>query len=252
MKRFSGRTVIITGAGSGIGEACARQFASEGASVAALDVDEKKAQRIADEIGVDKAFAAGVDVSDRAAVNQVVNDVKKRFGRVDVLVNSAGIRGVASVLDVEPEQWRRVHAVNLDGTLNTMQAFARLARDAGTPGAIINVSSMGGIMGVPNRAAYVSSKHAVSGITREMAMEVGVLGIRVNAVAPGMIRTPMTEVMFVEAEGPERIAKVHPIGREGRPEEVAATIVFLASDDASFITGAIIPVDGGYSAGKGW
>jgi meso-butanediol dehydrogenase / (S,S)-butanediol dehydrogenase / diacetyl reductase len=141
-------------------------------------------------------------------------------------------------MEVELEQWRRVHAVNLEGTLNTSQSFARLASKAGRPGAIVNVSSMAGIMGIPDRASYVSSKHAIVGLTREMAMEVGALGIRVNAVAPGMIRTAMTEVMFQDRSG-------RPAGR------VAGAILFLASDQASFVTGVILPVDGGYSAGKG-
>ena len=180
-----------------------------------------------------------------------MTEAAARFGRLDILVNCAGIRGVGSVMDVEPDQWRRVHAVNLEGTLNTSQSFARLASRAGRPAAIVNVSSMAGIMGISNGVSYVSSKHAIVGLTRAMAMEVGLLGIRVNAVAPGMIRTPMTEVMFQDPEDERRIRASQPLGREGRPEEVAAAILFLASDQASFVTGAILPVDGGYSAGKG-
>jgi NAD(P)-dependent dehydrogenase (short-subunit alcohol dehydrogenase family) len=225
---------------------------AEGASVVVVDVNEAAAKRVADSLAAgSQACCVALDVTDRARVDAVMTEAAARFGRLDILVNCAGTRGVGSVMEVEPEQWRRVHAVNLEGTLNTSQSFARLASTAGRPAAIVNISSMAGIMGIPNRASYVSSKHAIVGLTRAMAMEVGPLGIRVNAVAPGMIRTPMTEVMFQDPEDERRIRASHPIGWEGQPEEVAAAVLFLASDQASFVTGVILPVDGGYSAGEG-
>jgi len=253
MNRFAGRTAVVCGGGSGIGEATVRAFFAEGASVVVVDANGQAASRVAESLGdVQRVSAITLDISDRASVQAAMDGAVARFDHLDVLVNCAGVRGVAAVIDVDAAQWRRVHAVNLDGTLNTSQAFARLALKANRPAAIVNVTSIGGIMGVPNRAAYVSSKHAVVGLTREMAIELGKQSIRVNAVAPGMIRTPMTESMFIEQGGTERIRAAHAVGREGRPEEVAAAILFLASDDASFITGVILPVDGGYSAGKGW
>ncbi|KVQ62995.1 SDR family NAD(P)-dependent oxidoreductase [Burkholderia territorii] len=253
MNRFGNRAAVVTGGGSGIGEAVVRGLFAEGASVVVVDANEGGATRVANSLGdPQRAYAVGLDVTDRTRVDQVMSEAAERFGKIDILVNCAGIRGVGSVMEVDPEQWRRVHAVNLEGSLYPSQAFARLVVKNGNPGAIVNTSSMAGIMGIPNRASYVSSKHAIVGMTREMAMEAGPLGIRVNAVAPGMIRTPMTEVMFQDPDGEQRIRAVHPVGRAGRAEEVAAAILFLASDDASFITGAILPVDGGYAAGKGW
>jgi len=253
MERFVDRVAVVTGGDSGIGEAAVQAFFAEGASIVVVDSNEQAAKHVADGLGDPKrVYPVAVDVSDREALDRVFVDAAERFGKLDILVNCAAIRGVATVLEVDPDQWRRVHAVNLEGTLNAIQSFARLISKAQGSTAIVNITSIGGIMGVPNRAAYVSSKHAVVGLTRELAIEVGTAGIRVNAVAPGMIRTPMTEVMFQEPEGERRIRASHPIGREGRPEEIAAAILFLASDDASFITGAILPVDGGYSAGRGW
>jgi len=250
--RFHERGALVTGAGSGIGREVALQLAAEGAMIAAADIDGAAAQRTAETIAEQggQAHAFALDVTKPEAVTSVVDDAAKTLGRLDVLVNSAGVREIVPVLELSIEEWNRVMGVNITGTFLCSQAFANHLVAAGKSGCIVNLASTLGVSASPNRAAYTASKHAVVGLTKEMAMELGEKGIRVNAVGPGVIRTPLTERYFQDADYAARIKDIHALGRWGEPPEIAKAILFLASDDASFCTGTTFVVDGGWTAGK--
>lgn len=249
MKRFEGKVVVVTGAGSGIGAACARRLHAEGATVLAVDVTKEALSKLVSEFGEDSRMeGVALDVCDRSAALELVTDARKRHGALNGLVNCAGIKGVGSILDIEEDNFQRVMAVNLEGTVNMCHAFVQAVKDDEGGRAIVNISSGAGVLGVANRLPYVASKFAVSGITKSMSPELGPLGIRVNAVAPGMTKTPFTEYMLKDPAAVERVKAAHPIGRMGEPEEIAAVIVFLLTEDASFMTGAIVSVDGGQTA----
>ena len=250
MKGLAGRTYIVTGGGSGIGAATVKRLITEGCNVVGVDLDATTVQKVIDESGAGKrGRAVGADVSDPAQMTALVADAVKHFGALDGVANIAGVRGVGSILDTDRKTWDLNIQVNLEGILNTCQAYCRYAKAQGRAGAIVNISSQAGLEAVPNRLAYVATKHGVIGLTRSIAIEMAALGVRANAIAPGMIATPMTMPMFQDPANVAKIRKAHPIGREGQPEEIAAVIAFLMSDEASFITGAVIPVDGGMTAG---
>jgi NAD(P)-dependent dehydrogenase (short-subunit alcohol dehydrogenase family) len=250
--RFEKRTIVVTGGASGIGERVVHAFAAEGASVVVADKDAVGAERVAAAVTTagGSASATGLDVTDPAAVGACMEAAERRHGRLDVLVNSAGVREVVPVLELSLEEWNRVLGINITGTFLASQAFARRVLAQGGTGAIVNLASTLGVVAAPSRAAYTASKHAVVGLTKEMAMELGEQGIRVNAVGPGVIRTPLTERYFQEEAYAQRVRDVHALGRWGEPDEIARAILFLASDEASFCTGTTLIVDGGWTAGK--
>ena len=250
--RFQDQGVLITGAGSGIGRETAIEFAGEGAIVAVTDIDGDTAERTAEEISKrgGRAHSFALDTTDPAAVDALFDTAEKRLGRLDVLVNSAGVREISPVAELPYEEWCRVMNVNVTGVFLCSQAFVRRALKAGKSGSIVNLASTLGVVAAPNRAAYTASKHAVVGLTKEMGLELGETGIRVNAVGPGVIRTSLTERYFQDTDMSQMVRSIHAMNRWGEPHEIAKAILFLASDDASFITGTTLVIDGGWTAGK--
>lgn len=256
MGRFDDKIAIITGAGGGIGRATAIRLASEGAAIVAVDLtDGPLAETVAEveEIG-GRAHAVTADVTDAAAVQNYVKAAVDTFGGVDILFNNAGIEGVVSPLEQYPDDvFDQVLAVNVKGVWLGMKHVADAMRMR-SGGVIINTASVAGLGGTPNLIAYGASKHAVVGMTKSAAIELAPAEIRVNAVCPSPIETRMMRSIEagVAPDDPETIKKTMaesmPLGRYGEPEEVAALVAFLASDDAAYITGGIYPIDGGRTA----
>jgi len=239
--RFDGKVAVVTGAGSGIGAAIARELAASGAKVVVQDMDLTKAEAVAAEFG---GKAMGGDVSDAAVVEKLIADTVAWGGGLHLLVNNAGIGGpLASVGDYPLDGWKKVIDVNLNGVFYGMR-FAIPAMTQG--GAIVNMASILGSVGFAGAAAYTAAKHALLGLTKVAAMEYSAKGIRVNAVGPAFIETPLLSALPPDAKA--GLVAAHPIGRLGTPEEVAALTVFLLSDRASFITGSYHLVDGAYTA----
>ena len=256
--RFENTGVLITGAGSGIGRAASLAFAEEGAAIAAADLRLEAARATAsavEEVGR-TAVALQVDVTQPDSVRAMVEQAVAGLGSLDVLINSAGVREIVPFLELPAEEWLKVIGTNLTGTFLCSQAFAQYLiaqgkeSKEGKGGKIINLSSVAGLMGVPNRAAYVASKHGVVGLTKEMSMELADKNIQVNAIAPGVVETAMTAGYFDNPAIVASLKKAHPAGRWAQPEEIARLMLFLASEDADFMTGATIPIDGGFVAGK--
>ncbi|MEV4065548.1 SDR family NAD(P)-dependent oxidoreductase [Nonomuraea dietziae] len=248
---FDDRVSLVTGAGSGIGRAMAFAFAQAGARVVVCDIDRERAERTASEIG-DAAIVAAADISDEASVGALVETAISAYGRIDVLCNNAGIMDTMALpADIPVALWERVLRVNLTGTfLVTHAVLPHMLREGG--GAIVNTASEAGIRGGTAGAAYTASKHGVVGLTRSVAWAYAKDGIRCNAILPGPTLTGIASAESVgsfDPAGAARLAPVLALGeRMAQPEQMADAALFLASDAASFVNGAIVPVDGGWSA----
>jgi 3(or 17)beta-hydroxysteroid dehydrogenase len=257
--RLKGKTVLISGAGSGIGEATAVRFAAEGARIAVTDMNGERAEAVAVSLrreGGD-AVAHTLDVRLEEAWESVVADVVRRWGRLDVLVASAGISVARPISEMALEEWRYVHSVNLDGAFLGMKCAVRAMREHGVRGSIVLIGSASGIKATAGAAAYCSSKAGLHMLARAVALECAADGIRVNTVVPAGVMTPMWDNMpffealkreYGEAGAWEAVSAGTPLGRLADPGEIVAGILFLSSDEASYVTGTDLVIDGGYTA----
>jgi len=242
---LNGKIALVTGAGRGIGQAIAIGLARAGAAVAANDINPDSCERVAAGLAPAEAAAFHADVSNKHAVQAMMDGVLERWGRLDILINNAGVEPHASILTLDEWDWRRTIDVNLTGPFLCTQSAARVMKDTGG-GAIVNISSIAGRAGgLRDRSAYVASKTGLVGLTKESARELAAYNIRVNAVCPGVIETEMTAALRQNEAQIQKWLQDIPQGRLGQPDDVVGLVLFLCSDAAAYITGQAINVDGG-------
>jgi NAD(P)-dependent dehydrogenase (short-subunit alcohol dehydrogenase family) len=248
---FENKVALVTGAGSGMGLTTAQMFAAQGAAVVLVDINEAPIRKAAEQLVAAgyKAIAIRCDVTDETQVKGMVAQTVSAFGRLDAAFNNAGVQSLAAeTADATSEEFDRVNAINLRSVWLCMKYELLQMRQQGSD-AIVNNSSIGGLIGIPGRAIYHATKHGVIGLTKSAALEYASRGIRINAVCPGAIETPMVaEMVAKEPETMKEINKEQPIGRLGRPEEIGSAVLWLCSDGASFVIGHALAVDGGYTA----
>lgn len=253
--RLDEKVCIVTGAGSGIGRAIAELFAEAGAVVCVADIQKAAGAETVERIqsAGGQAYALEVNVADPSSCGSLVQKVLSQSGRLDVLVNNAGVGHVGTILTTSPEDLQRLWSINLMGAYHLSREILPHMIKAGR-GSIINLGSIAGVIGMEDRFAYTVTKHAIVGMTRAMAMDHGTTGVRINAICPGRTITPFVEARMKEYPDPEKfekqLAAPHVLKRMAQPAEIASMAVYLASDASSFVTGAALMVDGGYTAGK--
>jgi NAD(P)-dependent dehydrogenase (short-subunit alcohol dehydrogenase family) len=248
--RMSGKSGIVTGGARGIGRELAAAFAAAGARVAIWDTDGDAARAAATEVGAG-AIADTVDVTDENGVGAAVETVLGAFGQIDFLINNAGIRHVAPIAEEPVDAWRRTIDVNVNGTFICSKAVIPAMVAAGG-GHIVNLASMAGQLALRERAAYNTSKAAIVGLTKSIAVEVGDAGVYCNAVAPGVIETPLSAPYFEDESMVKVLRENSPMGRWGQVDEISGPVLFLCSPESSFVNGVTLFVDGGWTAGKGY
>lgn len=249
------KVAVVTGGASGIGEAIAKTFAAAGCFVYVADSDAKNGKRVATEIVEAKqnAFFLELDLTSVESCNSIVETVHEEWGRLDILVNNAGIGHVGTIVDTTSKDLDRLFAVNVRGMFDLTKAFIpqMIEREYGV---VINVASIGGVVAIKERLAYCTTKFAVVGFTKCLALDHALQGIRANAICPGRVETPFVKARIAETPNPEKayreMAATQAVGRMGTPEEIAAAALYLASDEAAFVTGTALEIDGGFAVGK--
>lgn len=243
MKRLEGKVAIVTGGSSGIGKAIAEKYKEEGAEVVIADVNTEKGQKVAQEIECDFKEC---DVADYNNVEEVVESTVEKYGKLDIIVNNAGIGAMSTIEDMDLDEWNRIESVDLDGVMyGTKAAIPHLKE---TEGSVINMASIYGLTGANGSTAYNAAKGGVVNFTRSVADDVAKYNVRVNSICPGFVETPMTDEDLEDEEFNQYVTNMTPLGRVAQPEEIAGVAVFLASDEASYITGVNLPVDGGWTS----
>lgn len=250
---LTGKIALVTGAASGIGEAIAKTLARAGAFVYIADLDAANGERVAAEIGAARGAFVKLDITEKAECERAADKVLAEKERLDILVNNAGIGHVGTMLETSEEDLERLFAVNVRGMFSLTRSFlpSMIARRYGV---IINLASIGGVIGIRDRVAYCTTKFAVVGLTKCVALDYAAAGIRANAICPGRVETPFVKARLKEYADPAKayaeMAATQAVGRMGAPEEVAAAALYLASDEAAFVTGTALEIDGGWAAGK--
>jgi NAD(P)-dependent dehydrogenase (short-subunit alcohol dehydrogenase family) len=244
--RFKDKVAIVTGGASGIGAAVVKEFVKEGAYVVIADLNEELGNKLAGELNRNETKVAfkKVQLTDESDIISMIEATAEQFGKLDILFNNAGIGFFSPTHEISFEQWRKLHSINLDAVFLCSKHAVRFMRNHGG-GNIVNMASAAGLVGQVGTAPYCSSKGGVIQLTKSMALEYAKENIRINAICPGYVKTPLNDQ--ISEENLEFITSLHPIGRLAEPEEIAKAVLFLASDDASFITGSSLVVDGGYT-----
>ena len=250
---LTGKIALVTGAASGIGESIAKALAAAGAFVYVGDLNAENGERVVGEIGAEKSAFLKLDITEKAECVRAAERVLAEKERLDILVNNAGIGHVGTILETAEEDLERLFAVNVRGMFSLTRAFlpSMISRKRGV---IVNIASIGGVIGIRDRLAYCTTKFAVVGMTKCIALDHASDGIRANAICPGRVETPFVRKRLAEYPDPEKayreMAATQALGRMGKPEEIAAAALYLASDEAAFVTGTALEIDGGWAAGK--